>query len=258
MSGIANSTIPGLTVLSVPIEPPEIIYRSSAVLVVNKPGGLLTQAPPGIDSMEVRVRQFLETGLEPPYVGCLHRLDRPVSGLLAFGLTKRATKKIAIQFETREVRKKYWAIVSGIPENSQGTWLDMMRKVPDEPRSEVVSAGDPDAKQAILNYKVLARNDGWSWLEIELETGRTHQIRLQCASNLVPLLGDEMYGSTIPFGPQMPDVRLRCISLHARQLGFFDPGSQSRVELQAPLPASWHDMKHRFADLIFEQDSPPG
>jgi len=239
----------GFNQVTIPTSEPEIIYRSAAVLVVNKPGGLLTQAPPGIDSMEVRVRNFLSQEEKSPYVGCLHRLDRPVSGVLAFGLSRRPTRKIATQFETREVRKKYWAIVSGIAPEPAGTWIDMMRKVPDEPRSEIVPAGAPDAKQAILHYVTLATGAGWSWLEIELETGRTHQIRLQCSANLAPIAGDELYGSTVSFGPQLPDIRQRCISLHARQIGFFDPAAQSRVELQAQAPQSWHELKTRFADL---------
>jgi 23S rRNA-/tRNA-specific pseudouridylate synthase len=197
----------------------------------------------------VRVRQFLETKAERPYVGCLHRLDRPVSGVLVFGLNKRATKKIATQFETREVKKTYWAIVAGRAGEPAGRWIDMMRKVPDEPRSEIASADHNDAKQAILNYRTIGEHGGWSWLKIDLETGRTHQIRLQCMTNLAPILGDELYGSTVEFGPQSEDVRQRWIALHARDFEFFDPATQSRIQVQAPVPSAWQELANGFPDI---------
>ncbi len=226
---------------------PDIVYQSSAVIVLNKPGGVLTQAPPGIDSVELRLKQWLQrTGDSKHVVGCLHRLDRPVSGLLAFGLNRTATRKIAAQFESREVRKMYWAVVSRSPAESSGRWIDFMRKVPDEPRSELVPADHPDAREAILNFSVgdvvTAGESQLCWLQIGLETGRTHQIRLQASTNLASVLGDELYGSSIPFGPQTDDLRKRCIALHARELQFFDPGTRATVRLVGALPQCWNEL----------------
>lgn len=232
------------------IQPDDLLHESPAIVVLNKPGGVLTQAPPGIDSMEHRVQQWLAATRPEPYVGCLHRLDRPVSGCLAFGLSRRATRHVAGQFESREVRKTYWAIIAGTPEQDQGTLRDFMRKVPDEPRSELVGREHPEAKEAILDYRVLGRGGGWSWLEISLQTGRTHQIRLQCSGRLGPVLGDAQYGSEIPFGPPRDDERERWIALHARSLEYFDPALKQRISCVAPLPPAWTGLAAVFDGLL--------
>jgi 23S rRNA-/tRNA-specific pseudouridylate synthase len=164
---------------------PEILLERGAVLVLLKPGGLLTQAPPGIDSLELRTKTFLTNREQKSgkcYLGVPHRLDRPVSGVMVVVKNVRAANRISVQLEQRSVLKKYWAIVEGVVPEDAGTWTDFMRKVPDEPLSEIVAEDHPDAKQAILAFKTIARGDGKSWLEIELHTGRTHQIRLQCAA----------------------------------------------------------------------------
>jgi 23S rRNA pseudouridine1911/1915/1917 synthase len=215
----------------------DVVYQSPALLVVNKPGGVLTQAPPGIDSMEVRVRHLL--GRET-YVGVLHRLDRPVSGLLAFGLSRRSTRRIAQQFEDRSISKTYWAVVPELGLEPAGRWVDTMRKVPDEPRSELVPPDHPDAQEARLAYTVLDSAGGHRLLEIRLETGRTHQIRLQAAARQMPVLGDVLYGSPEAFGPPTADERERCIALHARSLALVDPATTQTVSLTAALPAYWN------------------
>lgn len=222
----------------------KILYEQGPCLVVFKPAGVLTQGPPGIDSMELRVKRFLQTRESKDhnlYLGIVHRLDRPVTGALAITRHVRAAKRISEQFEERTVEKKYWTIVQGSVSPDQGTWVDSLRKVPGEARSEIVDASHPDAQQAILHFRVLDRNAQFSFLEIELETGRTHQIRLQCASHGHPILGDDLYGSTIPFGPPTDDVRLRWIALHARHLGFKHPMNQEPVRVTAPLPVAWQD-----------------
>ena len=104
-----------------------------------------------------------------------------------------------------------------------GRWEDFLYKVAGEPRAEVVGAGHPEGRHAALHYRVLKTFDWGSWLEIELETGRTHQIRVQAASRGHPVLGDKQYGSTVAFGPQFEDERLHAIALHARSLTFRDP-----------------------------------
>ena len=123
------------------------------------------------------------------------------------------------------MEKKYWAVVAGRVTPDSGTWTDYQRKVPGEPRSEIVDPAHPDAQQAILHYKVLSHNDRFSFLEIELETGRTHQIRLQASAHGHPLVGDELYGSALPFGPATDDTRMRWIALHARRLAFLHPSN---------------------------------
>lgn len=222
-----------------------ILYEESGCLVVSKPPGVLTQAPPGIDSMEVRIKAMLKARDNPPYaiyLGVPHRLDRPATGAMVFTTDAKATKRLGRQFERREVRKVYWAGVEGTVSPSEGTWADFLRKVPDEPRAEVVAEGHPEGRLAVLHYRTLAVRDGASWLEIELETGRTHQIRIQAASRGFPLLGDAQYGSQIAFGPQFEDARLQAIALHARTLEFKHPITKQPVSVVAPTSADWPAM----------------
>jgi len=234
---------------STELPPPEILYESGPCLVVNKPSGLLTQSPLGIDSIEVRIKAFLKAREHKPgkvYLGVPHRLDRPASGVMVFGTHARATKRLAQQFEGRLVTKIYWACVEGYVSPRDGTWEDHLRKVPDEARAEVVAADHAEGRPAVLRYKTLQTAEWGTWLEIELETGRTHQIRIQAASRGHAVLGDAQYGSTTAFGPQHDDVRLRAIALHARSLMFRHPMTQEQVEVIAPVPVYWPALKPMF------------
>ena len=220
----------------------DILYEQGPCLVVMKPGGVLTQAPPGIDSLEVRIKRLLKARngtADPVYLGVPHRLDRPVSGAMVFGLNVRATRRLAEQFERRSVQKTYWAVVQGAVEPEHATWTDFVRKVYGKPQAETVEEGHPEGRIAILHYRVLRRQTAWSLLEIELETGRTHQIRVQAASRGFPILGDQLYGSQQPFGPQTVDERLRWIALHGRCLTFRHPLTREDVSTTAPLSEPW-------------------
>jgi 23S rRNA pseudouridine1911/1915/1917 synthase len=220
-----------------------ILREDGPCLVVLKPAGVLTQAPPDIDSMEVRVRAFLQRrdGREAKdiYLGVPHRLDRPASGAMVFCTKYRATRKLAEQFEGRLVKKVYWALVAGRVTPDLGTWEDYLRKIPGEARVEVVAAGDAEGRLAVLHYRTLAVAEWGSTLEIQLETGRTHQIRVQAAARGHPLLGDAQYGSTAPFGVQYDEVRLRAIALHARTLEFRHPTTKEMVSVTAPVDEAW-------------------
>lgn len=220
----------------------DILYEQGPCLAVLKPGGLLTQAPPAIDSLELRVKQFIKLRDDKPgrvYLGVPHRLDRPVSGVLVLAKHVRAARRLCDQFQDRSVRKTYWAYVAGTMESDTGTWIDYVRKVPDEPRAEVAAADHPDARQAVLHYRVLRRDECGTWLEIELETGRMHQIRLQAGSRGFPIFGDTQYGSSERFGPETQDDRARWIALHARSLEFLHPMTREPVSITAPLPVWW-------------------
>jgi RluA family pseudouridine synthase len=209
---------------------------------VAKPGGLLTQAPPGIDSLEQRIKRFLKIRDQKPgrvYLGVPHRLDRPVSGAMVFARHARAARRISEQFEDRTVEKIYWAVVEGSVHPEQGTWTDFIRKIPDEATAEIVDRAHPEGRNAVLHYRVLALLRGASWLEIELETGRMHQVRVQAASRAHPVLGDAQYGSVVSFGPQTSDPRRRWIALHSRSLRFRHPMTKEIVFQTAPLPQPW-------------------
>jgi 23S rRNA pseudouridine1911/1915/1917 synthase len=220
----------------------DILYEEGPCLAVNKPAGLLTQAPPGIDSLELRIKNFIKQRGHPydfVYLGVPHRLDRPASGSIVFCTKRRAARRLAEQFEERSVNKIYWACVEGRVSPESGTWQDYLRKVPGNPQAEVVSPDSPQARLAVLHYRVLDAFESGSWLEIRLETGRTHQIRIQAASRGHPLLGDAQYGSTIAFGPQHEDQRLRAIALHARLLEFKHPMTKEMVSITAPVDENW-------------------
>lgn len=236
---------------------PEILLERGAVLVLNKPGGLLTQAPPGIDSLELRTKQFLKIRENKPgkvYLGVPHRLDRPVSGVMVVAKNVRATQRISVQIQERTVSKKYWAVVEGHVPDDQGTWTDSMRKIPDEAKSELVAEGSPGAKEAVLHFAVVGRDENLSWLEIELQTGRTHQIRLQCASRGFPICGDALYGARTEFGPETQDLRKRWIALHARQLAFEHPIDRGPIEVTAELADYWREFKAFEDDWFSEKD----
>lgn len=222
----------------------EVLYDDGPVLVVNKPPGLLTQAPRGIDALELWVRAYfkerdqIEGNL---YCGLVHRIDRPVTGAIVFGRHLRATQRLAKQFQERTVGKTYWAIVEGTVEEDEGTWLDHLHKRHGMAQAIVVPEDDPRGKHAILHYRVRGRFDGKTWLEITLETGRTHQIRVQAASRGHAILGDSQYGAATPFGVQHEELRDRQIALHARSLSFRHPMREEAVEITAPLSEPWAD-----------------
>ena len=236
----------------------DILHEDAAIIVVNKPPGLLTQAPLGIDSLEVRIKRMLEVrGTLPDeiYLGVPHRIDRPASGVIVFAKTLKAAQKISRQFEKRFVHKTYWALVEGTIEPAEGTWTDFLKKTYGKPQSQVVAESDPGGQRAVLHYKVVGTlrapsNDGINGtrsapatlLEIRLETGRTHQIRVQCASRGHPLVGDELYGSGLGFGPWSENERERLIALHARSLSFRHPQTQQDLVFTAPLPDIWREV----------------
>lgn len=227
------------------MDDPELLLDDPPYQVFNKPGGLLTQSPPGVPSLERQIRDFEQRqfGEQALYLGLLHRLDRPASGAIVFGRSRRGTRRLAEQFQQRQVKKVYWTLVQGDVRPDAGTWVDTVWKVPGEPRAEVLPEGDERGRLAVLHYQVMRREEFGCWLQIRLETGRTHQIRIQASTRGHAVLGDEQYGSTTPFGPQTDDVRARWIALHARQLGFLHPTRHEFVDVEAPLPAAWLELR---------------
>ena len=224
----------------------EILHENAWFLVINKPCGILTQAVPGIESVQTAlVKQLQERDpVSPtPFIGIPHRLDRVTSGAMVVARNQRALKRLSDQFASRKVNKIYHAIVPNMNESEETRWTDWMRKVPDEARAELVNASDPDAKQAILRFHVVQRHVlgelPVSLVEIELETGRMHQIRLQFASHGYPILGDILYGSAVKWLGAVPGERESPIALHARKIEFRHPQNAELVSVIAPYPAGW-------------------
>ena len=224
------------------IDAVRILYEEGPCLAVFKPGGLLTQAPPGIDSLELQVARILRDregtkgGL---YLAAAHRIDRPASGVVLMGRHRRAVRRLADQFAGRMVEKEYWAILEGRLAAPSGRWRDWVAKRPNEAHVDVLSQREPRAKRAEATYRTLSVTERFTWVAIDLETGRTHQIRVQAASRGAPVLGDHQYGASSGFGPEVSDARQRWIALHARRLVFRHPMTRNLVEIVAPLPSPW-------------------
>jgi 23S rRNA pseudouridine1911/1915/1917 synthase len=220
------------------LEAARILFEDHHLIVVNKPAGLLTQAPATVPSLESMVKDSIRIRYSKPggvYLAVPHRLDRPVSGVIVFARNTKAGQRLQAQFEARTVRKVYWAIVAGVPESSPFEWTDWLRKVPDVAHVEVTEPNAPGAKQAVLTGRILPTG----FLELELQTGRMHQLRVQCAHRGFPILGDHQYGSTVPFGPAVELDRDRWIALHARTLEFDHPFTRQRLSFTAPLTEAW-------------------
>lgn len=225
-------------------EPITLLYEDNHCLAVAKPAPLSTQSPPHATadpSLETLVKNYLRVRDHKPtavYLGTPHRLDRPVTGVVLFARSTTAAQRLAAQFAQRQVRKVYWAVVEDFAGPDDGTWEDWLRKAPGVPRAEVVEASAAGAKRALLRYRRLCTLTTGTLLEIEPETGRTHQIRVQAAQRGCPVLGDVAYGARGRFGPAGGGV----IALHARSLTVLHPIRYEPVTVTAPLPETWNDV----------------
>ncbi len=222
-------------VVMAPDEPLAILRDDPHLIAVVKPAGVLTQGFAGGEAtLEDAVRRHLRPdGPAMVYLGTVHRLDRPVTGVIVWARTRKASARLAAQFAGREVRKTYWAVVEGEGE-VEGRWEDWLGPVDADGVARVVAEGTPGARRAITRVRPLRGGraaGGLTLLELEPETGRTHQLRAQAMARGRPILGDRRYGAGLPF----PEG----IALHARALAFVHPASREAVRLMAPLPRAW-------------------
>lgn len=226
-----------------------ILCDDGPVLAINKPAGLLTLGAhkPDVPTLERQVKSYLKQKYGKPgnvYLGIPHRLDRPVSGVILFARNSKAAGRLAEQFRERQVQKIYWGITANPPDEPEGCLTDWLLKDPEQAHVRVVPADTPGARQAILHYRAVGPTPLGTLLEIELETGRMHQIRVQLASRGWPILGDVQYGATgLLVDPAPSDATLNPIALHARQITFLHPVRYDSLTLVAPLPENWGDLK---------------
>lgn len=217
-----------------------ILYEDAHLIAVAKPAGLLTQGNArGEVSLEDLVRRHIAPAdPQAAYLGTIHRLDRPVSGVVLWAKTARAARRVSQDFTARRVVKTYWAVVEtpgpSVPP-PESVWADWLTRHSDEGGVvRVVPEGAPEARQALTRMRVeptARRSEGSCWLSLRPETGRTHQLRAQAAARGWPVWGDRVYGSTHAF----PEG----IALHARTLSFRHPSLGRTMTVVAPLPASW-------------------
>ncbi len=227
------------------LPPIDILFEDNHCLAVAKPGGCLSTHYDGREeTLDRAVKAYLKDKYHKPgnvFLGVVHRLDRPVSGVLLFARTSKAAARLAQQFREGTVEKVYWAVVEGEGQTVAGTLEDWLRKDADSRRVEVVPPHTPGARQALLHYQRRALYGGLTWLEVRPQTGRTHQLRVQLAHHGRPVYGDARYGAVTTFG--------KAIGLHARALTFLHPVRYEPITVTAEVPRAW---RGRFAYLLRE------
>ncbi len=222
----------------------DILLEEPHFIVINKPSGLFSQSAPGIENVQVMLsEQLAQRDSHPgvPFIGLPHRLDRGTSGVMLLARNQRALKRFGEQFHSRKVAKHYMAVVEGQMPTERQTLSDYLRKIPEKPLAEIVSADAEGAKLAemIVQPRVVAQR--YTLVDIELLTGRMHQIRLQLASRGFPVVGDWSYGSSQTFGPLDPEGFRQCLALHCRCLEFRHPQTAKPIRVVAPVSKPWHD-----------------
>lgn len=213
----------------------EVLYEDNHLLAANKPGGLLTQpSGTGRESLEELAKAYVrETRGKPGnvFLHAVHRLDKDASGVVLFARTSKALARLAEELRERRARKIYHAIVETKPPRAHGILYGYIRH--SNHRAVAAAREEEGAKEALLAYRLLggAAPDGFL-LEIELETGRYHQIRAQLAGAGMPILGDRRYGSRRPFAPG-------AIALHHAAIEVAHPVTRATLRIEAPRPRAW-------------------
>lgn len=217
----------------------DVLFEDNHCLAVNKPAGMLSQEDISREpSLVESARSYLKTRYAKPgnvYLGLLHRLDRPVSGVMLLARTSKAAGRLSAQFRSGAIKKLYWAVVEGVPPD-EGNWADVIAKDRRLNRSEVVSPGGDCGKEARVGFRVMNRWTRFAKLELHPATGRSHQLRVQLAARGFPIAGDAKYGARTRLTAL--DGRLR-IALHARELTFTHPVSRAAISVQAPPQGDW-------------------
>jgi 23S rRNA pseudouridine1911/1915/1917 synthase len=224
-----------------------ILHEDNQCLAVCKPAGIASAHFQGEDqTLDRLVKRYLKEKYAKPgnvFLGIVHRLDKPVSGVLLFARTSKAAARLSEQFREGTVEKVYWAVVEGEVATEAGTLEDWLKieKGRESKRVEVVAPRESGARQALLHFQKRGQHGGLTLLEVRPQTGRTHQLRVQLAHHGHPVYGDARYGSIRTFG--------RAIGLHARNLTFLHPVRYEPMTLTAELPREW---RGRFAYLLKE------
>ena len=223
---------------------PTVVYEDNHLLCVSKrPGEIVQGDKTGDEPMSEALKAWLKEKYNKPgnvYLGVIHRLDRPVGGLVLFAKTSKALSRMNELFRTGDVSKRYWAVVTARPPKHSDTLEQYLVRNESQNKSYVARQGaaTPGAKLARLSYRLLASGEHYHLLEIELHTGRHHQIRCQLAALGCPIKGDLKYGAprSHPGGS---------ISLLSRQISFTHPVSKEALTLTAPVPDErlWHDLE---------------
>ncbi|WP_062179818.1 RluA family pseudouridine synthase [Dysgonomonas macrotermitis] len=210
-----------------------VLYEDNHIIIVNKTTSEIVQGDKtGDKPLSEIVKEWLKEKYNKPgnvFCGVTHRLDRPVSGIVVFAKTSKVLPRLNKMFQEKDIKKTYWAISKNEPKEPVGTLIHYLVRNEKQNKSYGYETEKPNSKKAILHYKLIARSDKYNLLEIDLETGRHHQIRCQLAKMGCVIKGDLKYGAD----RSNPDGG---ISLHARSISFIHPVSDKLIEVTAPVP----------------------
>ncbi|GBU06728.1 tRNA(Ile1,Asp) pseudouridine(65) synthase [Bacteroidales bacterium] len=211
----------------------EVIYEDNHIIAVNKSCSEIVQGDKtGDEPLSSIVQSWLKKKYNKPgnvFIGVVHRLDRPVSGLILFAKTSKALSRLNEMFRKAEIKKTYWAIVKNKPPKMSDELVHYLIRDERKNKSYAYDIEKPLSKKAILSYKIIAQSDNYYLLEIDLQTGRHHQIRAQLSKIKCPIKGDLKYG----FDRSNADGG---ISLHARKISFIHPISKESINIEAAVP----------------------
>ncbi len=211
----------------------QIVFEDNHLLVINKKAGQLVQGDKTGDlSLLDLIKNFIKVRDQKPgnvFLGLVHRIDRPTSGLVIYAKTSKALSRLTQMVKNREIKKTYWAVVPKTEIPKKQRLINYLQKNEKNNKATVFPKATEGAKEAILNYELIKTLDNFQLLEVDLETGRHHQIRAQLSKIGVPIKGDLKYGSA----RSNPDGG---IHLHARALEFIHPVTKENIKITAPVP----------------------
>lgn len=210
-----------------------VLYEDNHIIIINKNTSEIVQGDKtGDKPLSELVKDWLKVKYNKPgnvFCGVTHRLDRPVSGIVVFAKTSKVLPRLNKMFQEKEIKKTYWAITKNNPKTESGTLNHYLVRNEKQNKSYAYDTEKPNSKKAILHYKLVARSERYNLLEIDLETGRHHQIRCQLAKMGCPIKGDLKYGADRSNNDGG-------ISLHARSINFIHPVSKIEINVVAPVP----------------------
>ncbi|MBN1118012.1 MAG: RNA pseudouridine synthase [Bacteroidales bacterium] len=211
----------------------EVLYEDNHIIAINKGNHDLVQGDiTGDESLDDRVKKYIKKKHNKPgdvFLGVVHRLDRPVSGVVLFARTSKALSRLNEMFRENKVKKTYWALVKELPQNDSGTLVHYMKKISEQNKSYCYDKQVKDSKRAELEYTLKGRTESFYQLEVNLKTGRHHQIRAQLAQMGCPIKGDLKYGY-----PRSNNYG--GIALHAYKIEFTHPVSKEQISIVAKTP----------------------
>ncbi len=210
-----------------------VLYEDNHLIIINKASSEIVQADKtGDKPLSEKVKEYLKEKYNKPgnvFCGVVHRLDRPTSGVVVFAKTSKALSRLNKMFRDDEVDKVYWAIVQNRLVNDTGTLTHYLVKDERKNKSSAYTTERKNTKKAVLHYSLIAQSDNYYLIEVQLETGRHHQIRVQLSKIGCPIKGDLKYGAK-------RSNRDGSISLHARAISFVHPVSKKKIDITAPVP----------------------